>query len=210
MGEKTASRLIAEYGDLEGIYQHMDDHSPRLRANLEEHRDQVFLNQRLMRLVDDLDLSVSPTELVRAPWDRRVAKDLFESLEFHSIFNELDALWSDQPTEAETLQVEVTVVTDPGEVADLSRSGPLVLVPVWEGDGLAGLRCPPTGPPAMSRRLPPDRSSKRSGMRRGRVMHDAKDLLRHLVERGLAVDGPCSTPVRGVRGATGDQDVRAR
>ena len=92
VGEKTASRLIAEYGDLEGIYQHMDDHSPRLRANLEEHRDQVFLNQRLMRLVDDLDLSVSPTELVRAPWDRRVAKDLFESLEFHSIFNELDAL----------------------------------------------------------------------------------------------------------------------
>jgi DNA polymerase-1 len=191
VGEKTASRLIAEYGDLEGIYQHLDDHSPRLRANLEEHRDQVFLNQRLMRLVDDLDLSVSPTELVRAPWDRRVAKDLFESLEFHSIFNELDALWSDQPTEAETLQVEVSVVTDPGEVVDLSRSSPLVLVPVWEGDELAGLAVPAD---AAARYVPvvaagPLLEAIGDASRR-RVAHDAKDLLRHLVERGLAVDGP--------------------
>jgi DNA polymerase I len=191
VGEKTASRLIAEYGDLEGIYQHLDDHSPRLRANLEEHRDQVFLNQRLMRLVDDLDLSVSPTELVRAPWDRRVAKDLFESLEFHSIFNELDALWSDQPTEAETLQVEVTVVTDPGEVADLSRSSPLVLVPVWEGDELAGLAVPAD---RAARYVPAAAVGPLleaiGDASRQRVVHDAKDLVRHLVERGLAVDGP--------------------
>ena len=133
VGEKTASRLIAEYGDLEGIYEHLEDHSPRLKSNLEEHREQVFLNQRLMRLVDDLDLGVSPTELIRAPWDRRVAKDLFESLEFHSIFNELDALWSDQPTGAETLDVDVTTVSDTGEVGSARR-----IESIGAGAGLGG------------------------------------------------------------------------
>ncbi|HEX2368858.1 MAG TPA: DNA polymerase I [Acidimicrobiia bacterium] len=191
VGEKTASRLIAEYGDLEGIYQHLDDHSPRLKSNLEEHRDQVFLNQRLMRLVDDLDLRVSPTELVRAPWDRRVAKDLFESLEFHSIFNELDALWSDQPTGAETLEVDVSRVTDPGDVARLAESTPLVLVPVWEGDELAGLAVPED---AAARYVPVTSAGPLleaiGDATRERVAHDAKDLLRHLVEKGLAVDGP--------------------
>ncbi len=191
VGEKTASRLIAEYGDLEGIYEHLDDHSPRLKSNLEEHRDQVFLNQRLMRLVDDLDLSVSPTELVRAPWDRRVAKDLFESLEFHSIFNELDALWSDQPTGAETLEVNVSRVTDPGDVARLAESSPLVLVPVWEGDELAGLAVPEDG---AARYVPVTSAGPLleaiGDATRERVAHDAKDLLRHLVEKGLAVDGP--------------------
>ncbi len=191
VGEKTASRLVAEYGDLESIYEHLDDHSPRLKSNLTEHRDQVFLNQRLMRLVDDLDLGVSPTELVRAPWDRRVAKDLFESLEFHSIFNELDALWSDHPVGAETLDVDVTTVTEPAEVAGLARTDPLVLVPVWEGESLAGLAVAEDG---AARYVPlaaagPLFDAVGDGSRK-RVAHDAKDLLRHLVEQRMPVDGP--------------------
>ncbi len=191
VGEKTASRLIAEYGDLEGIYEHLEDHSPRLKSNLEEHREQVFLNQRLMRLVDDLDLAVSPTELIQAPWDRRVAKDLFESLEFHSIFNELDALWSDQPTGAETLDVDVTTVSDTGEVARLAESRPLVLVPVWESDALGGLAVPDDG---AARYVPLAAAGPLleaiGDDTRHRVAHDAKDLLRHLIEQGLPVDGP--------------------
>ena len=148
---------------------------------------------------------------MRAPWDRRVARDLFESLEFHSIFNELDALWSDQPTEAETLQVEVTVVTDPGEVADLSRSSPLVLVPVWEGEGLAGLAVPADGaaryvPAAAAGPLLEaigDASRQRDARRKGPAPASSR--------AGLAVDGPLfDTALRRRRGATGDQDVRAR
>ncbi|MGH8946543.1 MAG: 5'-3' exonuclease, partial [Acidimicrobiia bacterium] len=56
VGEKTASRLIAEHGSVEGVYQAITDMTPKLMENLAEHREQVFLNRQLMRLVDDLDV----------------------------------------------------------------------------------------------------------------------------------------------------------
>jgi hypothetical protein len=48
VGEKTAAKLISSYGNLEGIYDHLDEQTPKLRENLEANRDQVFLNRKLM------------------------------------------------------------------------------------------------------------------------------------------------------------------
>ena len=58
VGEKTATKLIADYGKLEGLYTELDQQTPRLRQNLAEHREQVFLNRKLMTLVRDLDLDL--------------------------------------------------------------------------------------------------------------------------------------------------------
>ncbi len=92
VGEKTAARLVATYGTLEGIYEHLDELSPKLAENLATHRDQVFLNRRLMRLVRDLDVDVDPSAMRLRPWDLRAAKELFSSLEFHSLWKDLAAL----------------------------------------------------------------------------------------------------------------------
>jgi len=62
VGEKTASRLISQFGTLEGVYEHLDDLTPKLRAALEAHREQVFLNRSLMGLVSDLDLDIELSE----------------------------------------------------------------------------------------------------------------------------------------------------
>ena len=36
VGEKTAAKLITTYGDLDGIFEHVDDQTPKLRATLVE------------------------------------------------------------------------------------------------------------------------------------------------------------------------------
>ena len=46
VGEKTAAKLVSTYGDLDGIFAHLDELSPKLRANLAEHEDQVRANLR--------------------------------------------------------------------------------------------------------------------------------------------------------------------
>ena len=51
VGEKTAARLIGRYGGLDGLYEHVDEQTPKLRANLAEHEEQVRRNAEVMELV---------------------------------------------------------------------------------------------------------------------------------------------------------------
>src|SRR5438067_13043944 len=37
VGEKTAAKLITNYGGVDGIYEHVDEQTPKLRASLTEH-----------------------------------------------------------------------------------------------------------------------------------------------------------------------------
>ena len=74
VGPKTATRLVARFGDLEGVFEDLGRHTPRLRQNLAAHREQVFRNRSLMALVDDLDLGVESNRMLIPPTDRRSPK----------------------------------------------------------------------------------------------------------------------------------------
>ena len=58
VGEKTAARLLNTYGDIESIYAHLDELTPKLRENLARHEEQVRLNARVIPLVRDAVRSV--------------------------------------------------------------------------------------------------------------------------------------------------------
>ena len=58
VGEKTAAKLVSTYGDLDGIFSHVDEQTPKLRQNLAEHEDQVRRNAEVIPLVRDVPLDV--------------------------------------------------------------------------------------------------------------------------------------------------------
>ena len=58
IGEKTAAKLVTTYGDLEGIFEHLDELPPKQRQNLGEARDRVFLNREMSLLRRDVRLDV--------------------------------------------------------------------------------------------------------------------------------------------------------
>ena len=41
VGEKTAAKLINTYGGLDGIFEHVEEQTPKLRANLAEHEERA-------------------------------------------------------------------------------------------------------------------------------------------------------------------------
>ncbi len=120
VGEKTASRLVADHGDLEGIYRQIGEMTPKLRENLAACREQVFLNRQLMDLVDDLDLEYETSELTTREWDRQTVKDLFDSLEFHTMWSDLEEALPSTGGAAETLDVETELVTTAERVSELA------------------------------------------------------------------------------------------
>ena len=92
IGEKTAVKLLDEYGDLDGIYQHIDEISGRAKSALEGSEDIAHLSQKLSRIVTDLDVKL---DLEQARIDRfnpRAVENLFRELEFRTLTDQLNKL----------------------------------------------------------------------------------------------------------------------
>ncbi len=57
VGEKTAAKLLTKYGDLDGVFSHLDEQTPKLRENLTEHQELARSNARVIPLVRDVPLA---------------------------------------------------------------------------------------------------------------------------------------------------------
>jgi DNA polymerase-1 len=182
VGEKTAAKLIADYGTLENLYAHLDELTPKLRENLAAAREQVFLNRRLMGLVDDLGLDVDISELSVKPWDRSTVKDLFDTLEFHSMWDDLEAAIPSHGSSVETMAVEADLVTTTAGAAEIARAGTLVAGLAADDYGITVS----TGPDRAAV-IPWDAAEPiLEGISEGRIGvigHDLKPFARALLER---------------------------
>jgi len=152
VGEKTAAKLINKYGGLDGIFDHVDEQTPKLRESLAEHEQRARTNLELMRLrhdapVDDVDLeglavTPDPAELSR----------LFDFLEFRTLAARLNDALAEMgssvdlgPAETrEELVAEVTVADAPAVAAAAIAAADAVDVAArWVGEAgrspLAGI-----------------------------------------------------------------------
>jgi DNA polymerase I len=140
IGEKTAAKLIATYGHLEGIFEHLDALPPKQRQNLGEARDRVFLNREMSRLLLDVPLDIAPDELRMGAWDREEVRVLFDQLAFRTLLPRLLEAVGEAAagTESSALEVEVTVARDAAAAAATleevaGQSEPYALEARWEG-----------------------------------------------------------------------------
>src|SRR5947208_7440827 len=95
VGEKTAAKLITKYGGIDGIYEHLDEQTPKLRSNLSEHEAQVRSNSEVMVLLRDVPLEVAPDGLRLEPFDQEVVRKLFDFLEFRTLQERLAEAFGD-------------------------------------------------------------------------------------------------------------------
>ena len=92
VGEKTAAKLVNEYGDLDSLYAHLDALSPKLRENLALHEDRVRMNAEVIPLVRDVPLDTHVDQLTLGGWIEDDARDAFAELELRTIWNRMVAL----------------------------------------------------------------------------------------------------------------------
>ena len=84
VGEKTALKLIAEYGSLDGIYDTLETahHTPALKRKLTEGRESAYLSQKLATICRDVPLGLTLEDIATKPMDRARARDFFLRHEF--------------------------------------------------------------------------------------------------------------------------------
>jgi DNA polymerase-1 len=94
VGDKTAQKLIREFGSLEKLYAGLDQSSltPRLKRVLSENRDQVFLSRDLFRIKDDVELEVDwPNLATRLPTGAQVTA-LLQELGLRRVLAQIEKL----------------------------------------------------------------------------------------------------------------------
>ena len=111
IGEKTACKLISEYGSLDGVYEALPTakHTPSVRQKLENGKESAYLSQRLARICREVPLNRGLETLSNGVADGAVAREMFLRLEFSGFIKRF-SLDGEIATEQKT--VSVPTVTD--------------------------------------------------------------------------------------------------
>ena len=167
VGEKTAAKLINAYGDIDGIYAHLDELSPKLRQSLADSEAQVRANATATPLVRDLDIGFDAGEAAIGGWDTEELRRLFDFLEFSRAMWDrfVDATGDGETTnhtetpDGAPLEVVVEELADAAAAIQRgtdwqARAAVLAVAGAWEGregrSPLGGLAFAPL-PPAADR-----------------------------------------------------------
>lgn len=210
VGEKTAAKLLNQYGSLDGIFAHATEQTPKLQASLIEHEQRARNNFELMLLRRDAPVSVDFSALTVEPNDAEV-KRLFDFLEFRALHDRLYEALSTfgigaaagaaprMSSSAEVLEAEVADVDDVDAAAALIASQvTLDAIPAWAGEagrsdvlGLAVVTDVAAAevawlPAAVVHSAP---VIEALGAHQGWRGHNAKALMRWLLGQGGAVPG---------------------
>ncbi|MFZ1361688.1 MAG: DNA polymerase I [Candidatus Nanopelagicales bacterium] len=113
VGEKTATKWINQFGDLDGLLSNAGEVKGKVGEALRDHLDQVKSNRQLTELVTSVPLEVGVGDLTVEPIDRERVEEVFDSLQFRvlrdRLFKELgiEAGSDSSSTEGSSADLEV-------------------------------------------------------------------------------------------------------
>ncbi len=102
VGEKSAVKLIKEYGSLFEALDNADRiGNKRVRNGLQEYRDNALLSRELVTIDTNVELDCNISDLKRNEFDLEALEELFRNLEFTGLIRQLDE-FREAPVNANT------------------------------------------------------------------------------------------------------------
>jgi DNA polymerase-1 len=215
VGEKTAAKLINQYGNLRAVFDAADDQTPKLRASLHEARDRVIRNAGLMLLRRDVPVDLNQSAWIPQPSEASL-QSLFTRLEFSSmlarwkpILNKfggastagvpdanasLNTSRNTVAAAAETIAVLITPLDVVQAIALLSQSAPVGVAVAWAGEvGRSAITTMFITADGVTCGALVARDLAHPDLREALVnssnvvMHDARNIMRGLLASGIDV-----------------------
>jgi DNA polymerase I len=123
IGEKTASQLLQEWGDLEGVLSNIDSISgAKRKENLTEHAENARISKQLATAVRDVDVDVDLNGVVAREPDRSRLRETFREFELRAPLERLEeALGEDDAAPAERVEELIRVRAREVPLAELAR-----------------------------------------------------------------------------------------
>ncbi len=85
IGPKSAASLVYKYGDIDGIYAHIDELKGKQRQNLLECQPTVHLSRTLVTICTEVPTDIVPQDLMKKHLDVKILEPIFKELELFSL-----------------------------------------------------------------------------------------------------------------------------
>jgi DNA polymerase I len=85
VGEKTAKKLIGQYGSIEQIYENVEELKGSLKDKMVEHRDMAMISKQLATIITDAPITFDAEDYSISPLDKEKLSALFADLEFRTL-----------------------------------------------------------------------------------------------------------------------------
>ncbi len=131
VGEKTATKWIADYGSLSKLIAKVDEVPGKVGQSLRAHIPQVLLNRELTQLDHDVPITQTPDQLIRQPINQRKIRELFDLLEFRTLKERLQkdgfprGEFEKEPVAG--AKTEVKEFKSVGKIVDLDGKNPVAI-----------------------------------------------------------------------------------
>ena len=87
VGEKTAQKLIAQFGSIENLLAHTEELKGALRGKVEANKEQIIFSKFLATIKTDVPIKLDMDALVREEPDPEALRKIFNELEFRTLLN---------------------------------------------------------------------------------------------------------------------------
>ena len=202
IGEKTATKLIAQFGTIEELLRRVEEVTPsRVKTYLVEQAENARLSRRLATIETRAPVEFHPEQYQLKPADQERFADLLRELEFTTLLKNLQA--SAKPPEARRLDATIVIEDEASAlrfVSALPQNAPLGIQCLLGGG--AGLQTQLLGlalsdgvntvfVPFDPQAVMPSITALLHDALRPKVVHDLKNTLLSLQQAGLVLRGPC-------------------
>jgi DNA polymerase-1 len=85
VGEKTAAKLLAEYGTLENVLENADKIKGALGEKVRNGRNSAILSKKLATIITDVPIEFHEENFKLKDWNRDLLKEVFTELEFKTV-----------------------------------------------------------------------------------------------------------------------------
>ena len=89
VGEKTAKKLLAQYGNMETLLDHAHEVKGKLGEKIQAHKEQGILSKKLATILLDAPVEIDEKALAVKKFDAEKVQTLFEELEFRNLAKRL-------------------------------------------------------------------------------------------------------------------------
>lgn len=101
VGEKTASKLVSEFGSVENLLENTDKLKGKQKERIEENTEQIKLSKQLVSINRNIPLEIGPDDLKKQKRDADSLKSIFEELEFNALIKRFFSDSTDNKKSAE-------------------------------------------------------------------------------------------------------------
>ncbi|MDD2268011.1 MAG: DNA polymerase I [Eubacteriales bacterium] len=145
IGEKTALKLITEYGDLDNLYSHVDEVKGSVGTKLKDGKEIAYLCRDLARICRAVPIKPELEEYMLLPADKKELLELFTTLEFSKLIEKYELNKNDNieanptdtlPTELSAIKIvgivgtKAAAVSIEGETVTVSLGGQVYTCPL--------------------------------------------------------------------------------